>query len=105
MNLHKSLRDATRERPDIKKLREFLAKHGTNIRVTRTRTLPLHGETFFARAWLRDCGIRNADMLCDHLAAVAQFAVAGHQKMIELNQGELFFKLFDLTQEVYGDAR
>lgn len=103
MKLHKSLLDATKERPDITRLREFLAKHGTTVRINRQRHLLLHDETCFARAWLRNCGIRNADILCDHFAALARSAVEGHKKAISLDKDELYFELFDLTQETYGD--
>ncbi len=73
------------------------------VQVKRGRFLPLNGHPRFARAWLHDFGIRNPDILCDHLNALANSAVEGHQKTIALRHDEVFRKLFDLTQERDGD--
>ena len=82
-------------------LSEFLAEHGTSVQVKLGRFLLLHGDVKFARSWLRECGLKNADIVAPHLAALAQAAEDGHEKLIGMHNACLIGELFKRTRAVY----
>jgi hypothetical protein len=84
-----------------KALSEFLAEHGTSVQVRMGRFLILHGNVKFATAWLRECGLKNADIVAPHLQQLAKAADEGHEKIIGMHNSCLIGELFKRTRAVY----